>query len=159
MVTLLWCFHQKKGLELVDSNTNMSLSYINMAEESLHMINKNRESRIWLASTSYYTMYYSLYSILIKIGIKCEIHQCSIECMYQFLSEFYSLEEYQLLKKAFEIRNDLQYYPDRMVNTKDLIQISEQAVDFFIKSKEIFHSLKESEIKIIREKFSQMKNK
>ena len=73
MVSINWCFNTKKGLEIIEPNENMSISYMKMAEESMSMIKKNEESRIWTASTSYYTMYYALYSLMMKIGIKCEM--------------------------------------------------------------------------------------
>ncbi len=141
----------KNGIEIVEPSKNMSDSYMGMAEESLKMIKKNEESRIWTASTSYYTIYYSLYSLMMKIGIKCEIHQCSIEFMKHFLN-FYSKEDLDLIKLSFEIRNDLQYYPDKLVSNDKLDFVKKEAVNFFIKTKEILSKLSEKEIREIRKK-------
>jgi len=157
MVSIYWCLKTKKGLELVESSENMSSSYLKMAEESLRMIQKNKESRIWLASISYYTMYYSLYAIMMKIGVKCEIHNCSLEFMKQFLPNFYSKNDCELIHTAFELRNDLQYYPDRLVDDSILLKISQKAPDFFVKSRKILYSISESEINLIREKLSKLR--
>lgn len=151
MASIKWCFNIKNGIEIVEPSDNMSFSYMKMAEESLHMIKKNEESRIWTASTSYYTIYYSLYSLMMKIGIKCEIHQCSFEFMKHFLN-FYSQEDLDLIKMSFETRNDLQYYPDKLVSDNKLDFVKKGAVDFFVKTKEILSKLSEKQIKEIRKK-------
>ncbi len=89
MVTIKWCLKNKNGIELIEPNENMANSYLKMAEESLEMVPKTKESKIWSASTAYYTLYYSIYAVMMKIGVKCEIHSCSIEFMKQFLSKYY----------------------------------------------------------------------
>lgn len=151
MVSIKWCLNVKNGLELVGPNTNMCDSYLRMAEESLKIIRKIGESELWTASASYYTMYYCLYSVMIKIGIKCEIHQCSIEFMKRYLSDFYSSKDVELIKTAFELRNDLQYYPDKLVDKKKLEFIKRGAIDFLVKTKQILMMITEKNIKQIRD--------
>jgi len=158
MVSIRWCLNARNGIELVEPSENMAESYMKMAEESLHVIPKNEESRIWTASTSYYTMYYSLYAVLMKFGIKCEIHQCSIEFMKQFLNEFYDESYFELIKNAFKIRNDLQYYPDKLTDNLKLGIVKKGAVVFFVKSKEILLKLGEKQIKEIRKKIKEKKD-
>ena len=150
MVNLKWCFNVKNGLEIVEPNGNMAISYLEMAKESLKMIKNSGESRIWTASTCYYTIYYSLYSVLMKIGIKCEIHSCSIKFMKEFLPNLYNKEDVKLIEDSFELRNSLQYYPGSLVDDKKLNSVKMKAVDFFAKTKEIHANLGEKEINEIR---------
>ena len=82
MVSIKWCLNAKNGIELVKPNNNMSDSYLKMAEESLKIIRKINESKLWTASASYYIMYYSLYSIMIKIGCLLQAEQISFTTEY-----------------------------------------------------------------------------
>lgn len=150
MVSIRWCLNVKNGIELVEPNENMSDSYLKMAEESLGIIKKINESNLWSTSASYYTMYYCLYSVMMKIGVKCEIHGCSIEFMKKFLTDFYGSDYIELIKTAFESRNDLQYYPERLVDKRKVELIKSGAVDFFVKTKEILMIISEKEINEIR---------
>lgn len=153
MVSIKWCLNIKNGIELVKQNDNMSNSYLRMAEESLQIIKKTSESKLWTASTSYYTIYYCLYSIMIKIGIKCEIHKCSIEFMKKYLLNFYNLKDLNLIKTAFDTRNDLQYYPERFIDNNKIELVKNGAADFLVKSKEIISKITEKEIKQVRSHF------
>ena len=150
MVSIKWCLSVKHGIELVKPNDNMCGSYLKMAEESLKIIRKIDESKLWTASASYYVIYYSLYSTMMNIGVKCEIHQCSIEFMKRFLLDFYSSEDVQLIKTAFELRNDLQYYPDRLADEKKLEYVKKGSIDFFVKTKSIISRITEKQINQIR---------
>jgi len=152
MVSINWCLKAKNGLELVGPNKNMADAYLKMAEESLKAIKNNSESKIWTASTAYYTMYYSLYAVMIRIGVKCEVHKCSIEFMKRFLLEFYSKDDVKLVESAFESRNDLQYYPNRLINQNKLEFVREGAVDFFVKTKRVLIKINEKQINEIRNK-------
>lgn len=140
----------KNGIELIEPNNNMSDSYLQMAEESLGIIKKINESKLWLASASYYTMYYCLYSVMMKIGIKCEIHKCSIKFAEKFLANFYNSNYIELIKTAFESRNDLQYYPERLVDEKKVKVVESGAIDFFVRTKEILMMISEKEINQVR---------
>ncbi|MFH1917681.1 MAG: hypothetical protein ABIJ14_01045 [Nanoarchaeota archaeon] len=157
MVSINWCLKIKNGLELVGPNENMANSYLKMAEESLRAIKNNQESKIWTASTSYYTMYYSLYAVMMKIGVKCEIHKCSIEFMKKFLLGFYSGEDVGLIETAFESRNDLQYYPNQLVNEDKLKIVREGAVDFFVKTKGVLAKINDKQVNEIRKNFEEVR--
>ncbi len=150
MVSMKWCLNVKNGIELVNPNNNMSNSYLKMAEESLRIIKNVDSSKIWAASTSYYTIYYCLYSLMMKFGVKCEIHACSIEFMKQFLMEFYNSEDVNLIETGFEIRNNLQYYPDRFFDSKKLEFIKTKSADFVVKTKEILSKITEKDIQQVR---------
>lgn len=150
MASINWCVKMKNGLELVEPSENMSDSYLKMAEESLGIIKKVEESKIWTASASYYVMYYCLYSVMMKIGIKCEIHKCSIEFMKRFLSDFYSSGDVELIEAGFELRSNLQYYPEKFGDRNRLVFVKTGAVDFLVKTGEILGMIGEKQVNQIR---------
>lgn len=150
MVEIDWCKKTRNGLQLIEPNKNMSDSYIMMAKESLDLIKNVSASKIWKASISYYAMYYSLYSVMMKIGVKCEIHACSLEFMKKMLKTLYSPKEIELIDLAFSLRNKLQYYPGQLIKDSQIEKISQDAINFFVRSNEIISFIKESEIKEIR---------
>jgi uncharacterized protein (UPF0332 family) len=157
MENIKWCLNVKNGLEIIDPNENISDSYLKMAEESLEMISKNFESKIWSASTAYYTMYYSLYSLMMRIGIKCEIHKCSMEFLRQFLFDFYNNEDINLIESGFQIRNDLQYYPGKFVDENKFQEVKKGASNFYIKTKTALANISNKKISEIREKLEYIK--
>ena len=150
VLNIEWCLRTKNGIEIVEPNQNMSFSYLKMAEESLEEL-KRLESKIWIASASYYTMYYSLYALMIKIGIKCEIHSCSLLFMRTFLKRFYSTKDIEIINEAFRIRNDMQYYPDRGVLESSVQKIKNYAPDFYANTIAAISKIKEADIKLIQE--------
>jgi len=153
MVSISWCYKQKDGIKLIEPNENLAKGYINMAEDALGTMNREKAySMRFSISACYYSMYYSLYAILMKIGIKCEIHSCTLKLMEEFLSEFYSKEDINIISKTFDCRNTIQYYVDRVVQKTDSDFVILKAPFFHSKSKEILGRLNEVHIKKIREK-------
>ncbi|MBS3085544.1 HEPN domain-containing protein [Candidatus Pacearchaeota archaeon] len=153
MVSLKWCFKQKDGIKVVESNDNLSQSYIKMAENAIGTMNREKEYNLQFAiSACYYSMYYSLYAILMKIGIKCEIHSCTLEFMEKFLNGFYSVEDIKIIKKAFNLRITAQYYADKIIDKGDVNEITEKAPLFFNKSKKSLSKINEEDIKDIKNK-------
>ena len=157
MVNLNWCYKQKDGIKLIEPNNNLTEGYLKMAEDALGTMNREKNFSLrFSVSACYYSMYYSLYAVLMKIGIKCEIHSCTLKFMEEFLSEFYSKDDIKLINKAFECRNTIQYYVDRVIQKSDSDLIILKAPFFNIKSKEILGKLNENQIKDIREKMSKL---
>jgi len=155
MVSINWCCKQKDGIRIIEPNSNLSEGYLKMAEDALGTMNRERNFSLrFSVSACYYSMYYSLYSVLMKIGVKCEIHSCTIKFMKEFLSEFYDIEDIKIINKAFECRNNVQYYVDKIVQKKDVNFITFQAPFFHSKSKEILIKLNENQIKKIRNDIS-----
>jgi uncharacterized protein (UPF0332 family) len=152
MVSIEWCLKQKNGIETIEPNSNMADSYIKMAEESITALNAVKQSRMWTAVTSYYIFYQSLYALMLKIGVKCEIHSCSLEFMKQFLTEFYNEEDIDKIKKAFDARNDLQYYADRPVDDKTIEDASKYCKQFYVKTKDVIAKITEAQVLAIRQK-------
>ena len=156
MVTIKWCFKQKKGFELVEPNENMSKGYMKLADSSLGTMNRERgKNDVFSISAGYYAMYYSLYSILISTGIKCEIHQCSIKLMQELLSEFYSKQNVEDIYFAFKLRNNVQYYVDKILKKEDIDRLILDAPEFVVKSKNILNKLNEDKIKEMRIKLKE----
>jgi len=150
MVSIKWCLQKKDGLELIEPGTNMSDSYIKMAEESINVLEGIKESKIWTATTAYYIFYYSLYSLMLRIGIKCEIHSCSLAFMKEYLKPFYDQKDVEMIEKAFAARIDLQYYADRPVDSKAIDEVKKYSADFYIKTKDALSEISEEEILAIR---------
>lgn len=156
MVSVKWCSKQDKGIKLVEPNDNLAESYLKMAENALGTMNREKKyNLVFAVSAGYYAMYYSLYSVLRKIGIKCEIHACSIKFMEAFLLKFYTKDEVELIRKAFDARNTIQYYADRVVDKKDIEEVMSKAPDFVGKSREIIIKLNENNIKEIITQFEE----
>ena len=152
MVSIKWCLANKNGIKLIEPNANMSNSYLKMAEESIYVLNGVKNSRIWLATTTYYIFYYSLYSLMLRIGVKCEIHACSLEFMKKCLIEYYDETDMKMIEKAFLVRIDLQYYSDRPVDERVINETSKYCKDFYIKTKDIISKITETQIDSVRKK-------
>lgn len=156
MVSLKWCCRQKSGIKLVEPSDEIAKGYIALAENSLGTMNREREQNIvFSVSACYYSMYYSLYSLIAKIGVKSEIHACSIELAGFF---DYSEEDKKLIKKAFDIRNTIQYYVDKVIDEKEIEFIISSASEFVVKSREILESIDENKVNEIRQKILEVIN-
>jgi uncharacterized protein (UPF0332 family) len=156
-VNIKWCCKHKDGIKLIKPNDNLAIGYLKMAEDALGTMNREKNYSLrFSVSACYYCMYYSLYSILMKFGVKCEIHSCTLKFMEEFLQDFYSKEEMRTINLAFNCRNIIQYYVDRVVERKDSDYIILQAPLFCVKSKEILARINELDIKRIREKLSKI---
>ena len=151
MDKLAWCKKQKNGIELIETNPNLSQEYIEKAENALRAVNALEGNKEWQISSAYYAMYFSLYAILMRIGVKCEIHACTIEIMKKTLIKYFSNEEINLLQKSLTARIDSQYYTDRDVKEEQRINMVENASKFHLKCKEIAIKLTSKEILSIRE--------
>lgn len=101
-----WCLKQKKGIELVEPNDNLSEQYFREAKETLQEISEHGTK--WGVIMAYYACYNALYALLMKAGIKCEIHDCTIEIMK--LINGFSDGDYLFLTKLKEQRIQAQYY-------------------------------------------------
>jgi len=152
MVTIDWCKKTKNGLLLIEPNSNMSRSYLGMAEDSIKSLT-SIESKIWIATISYYIFYYSLYALMLRLGIKCEIHSCSLEFMRVLLKNYYNKEDCLAIKNAFNARINLQYYADRPVDKREIDASRKYCKKFFIKTKDILAMLTEAEVDKIRIEF------
>ena len=147
MDQIKWCLNQKKGIELVEPSDNLRDAYIIKAEEALDTL-RTSKSRDWQFTAAYYTIYHGIYSLLMKIGVKCEIHSCTIEFTKRFLKDYFSIEDFELIDKAFSARIDSQYYVNREVPNQNYDLIMKKTPSFLVKCKNII--LEEGKIENIR---------
>ena len=150
MASVRWCLRQKSGIDVIEPNENMSRSYLAMAEESIKVIDKMEQSRIWTATAAYYIFYYSLYALMLRLGVKCEIHSCSLAFMEEFLNSLYNGKDVMMIKKAFSARVDLQYYADRPVDEEVIAQVKRYCKEFFLRTEDLLIRIKEAQVNEIR---------
>lgn len=155
MKKIKWCVEQKNGIELIEPNTNLSKAYVLKAENSLKAVAALKNNPEWEISSAYYTMYFSLYAILMKIGIKCEIHSCTISFMANFLNDYFSKEDIELIQKSQKARIDLQYYSDRVISDELYDLIIRNTAKFLTTSKEVLYQISEKTVQNIREELAQ----
>jgi len=136
MDQIKWCLNQKKGIELIEPNNNLRKAYLIKAEEALDTL-RTSKSKDWQLTTAYYSIYHGIYSLLMKIGVKCKIHSCTIEFTKRFLSNYFSIEDFELIDKAFSARIDSQYYVNRKVSNKNYELIIKKTPAFLVKCKNI----------------------
>ena len=153
MDQIKWCLNQKKGIELVEPSDNLRDAYLIKSEEALETL-RSTKVRDWQLTTAYYTIYHGIYSLLMKIGVKCEIHSCTIEFTKRYLKDHFTLEDFELLDKAFSARIDSQYYVNREVPDQNYNLIMKKAPAFLVKCKNIV--LEQKEIEKIREQIKAM---
>ncbi len=156
MDKIIWCLKQKNGVELVEPNDNLAQAYIKKAESSLRAASVLKDNQDWEISSSYYTMYFSLYAILMKIGVKSEIHSCTITLMEQFLKDFFTYDEIELIEKAQKARIDTQYYSDRNISDRIYYRMRSERAGFLAKCKETISNLTEQEICKIRDSLKKL---
>ncbi|MBU0979618.1 MAG: hypothetical protein KJ709_02335 [Nanoarchaeota archaeon] len=155
MDQIKWCMQQKKGIELVEPSNNLHEAYLIKAEEALDTL-RSSKSKDWQLTTAYYTIYHGIYSLLMKIGIKCEIHSCTIEFTKRFLNKYFSIDDLELLDKAFSARIDAQYYVNRKVPDANYDLIIKKTPGFLVKCKNII--LEEKGINEFRKKMESLKS-
>jgi uncharacterized protein (UPF0332 family) len=106
MTKLAWCLKEKKGIELIEPNENLSNQYLKEAKQTLLRVQENKDK--WDIIMGYYACYNALYSLLMKAGIKCEIHDCTIELIK--LIDGFDNADYLFLSDLKELRTQVQYY-------------------------------------------------
>ncbi|MFH0752644.1 MAG: hypothetical protein V1914_03545 [archaeon] len=153
MNKLSWCLKIKNGIELREPDEHLAEAYLKKAEDSFETM-KTITSKEWKITTAYYGMYFSAYAILMKIGVKCEIHNCTIEFIKNFLGHYFSKEEITFLSQALQARIDSQYYADREIAIGIIEEIEHEAKKFSLKCKLIAKKITKEEVSTIRKKLS-----
>ena len=154
MVAIRWCKSQKRGIELVEPNDNLFDEYIRTSEESLDILRSIRgKSKVWVATTKYYTEYFAVYSLLMKIGVKCEIHDCTI-ALCTLLEEMKIIPPgySKILEEDKQLGIDNQYY----LKNRDVPLDYDKILEFVATIKNVGIKLTNAEIKKIRERISKV---
>ncbi len=120
--------------------------------ESIH-VNIKKE---WKIATAYYAIYFSLYAILMRVGIKSEIHSCTVDFVREYLNEFFTKEELELIEDSLKARIDVQYYVDKDVPDELYNKLIEFAPHLLIKSKDILNKITEKKITLVREEIKSL---
>jgi len=101
-----WCLHQKKGIELIEPNDNLSDNYLKEARQTLLRVQENKDK--WDIIMGYYACYNAFYSLLMKAGVKCEIHDCTLELIK--LIKGFDENDYTFISNLKDLRTHVQYY-------------------------------------------------
>lgn len=156
-VNLKWCCKKEGGINIIEPSENLSEGYIQMAENAIGTMNREKKLNLQFAiSAGYYSMYYSLYAVMMKIGIKCEIHACTLAFMKKMLISFYNEEDCKIINKAFNARDISQYYVDKIVPKEEVDLLFSKAVPFLSKSKDILSKLNEKDILKVRKEVEEV---
>ena len=155
MSRIIWCLNQKNGIKIIEPNQNLSQAYILKAEDSLESIQVNIKKE-WKIVTAYYTIYFSLYAILTRIGIKSEIHSCTVDFVKEYLNEFFTKEEIELIEDSLKARIDVQYFVDKDISDELYSKLIEFAPRILIKSRSILSKLTEMKIRSIRDEIGSL---
>jgi len=158
MDKIKWCLKQRNGLELIEPNEELTKAYVKKAENSLRAAAMLKDNKDWEISSSYYTLYFSLYAILSKIGIKSEIHSCTISFMKNFLNNYFTEKEIELIEESQKARIDAQYYSNRNISDELYKKIENNTALFLARCKEILNELNEDSIQKIRNNLGNVKN-
>jgi len=145
---LSWCFKQKRGIKLIESNLGIAREYLADSRRDLQLVDKNEPK--WNIIKEYYVCYNAFYSLLVKCGVKCEIHDCTIKLMEFFEFEKIVQEKLNDLKSE---RIGVQYYLGN--SKKDYLGF---AKDFLDLCEVKFLELNDFKINEIREKIKEALN-
>ena len=155
MEKIAWCKQKERGISIRKPSINLAQEYFSSAEESLKVLNalKESNSRMWLATTKYYTQYFAVYAVLMRLGIKCEIHECTL-AIVKFLEEENIFEKgvTKLLEDAKELRIENQYY----LKNKAVIIDFDQLTHLLLAIKKTLDALDTMTITRIRKKFQSL---
>ena len=154
MGKIVWCLKQIRGITLIEPNENLKFAYFLKANDALETL-RTSQVKDWKLTTAYYAIYHSLYAILQGIGIKSEIHRCTIAFVKEFLKEYLSKEDLDLIEMSFLARNNSQYYTDREISDEKVEWIIKGAPLLLVKCKHIV--LKQQVIEHIRSELIKLK--
>ncbi len=155
MVTINWCKKQRRGIKIIEPNDNLSIEYIQTAEETLDILKSIKgKSKVWLATTKYYCEYFAAYSLLMKVGIKCEIHECTIAvCKILEKMNIFPKEYAKILEEDKQLRIDNQYY----LKNREVILDYNKVAEFVLHIKDINSKLTYEKIREIKRNITNQK--
>jgi hypothetical protein len=140
-----WGCFQKKGIKLITPNEILGRSYLEAAQEDLKEM-QSKTLRIQ-NSAAYNACYNSFYAILQKMGIKCEISDCTLE--FFSLIPGFSQEQIDLIKLLRQNNLEIE---EHIRKARPVIQ--EPVIEFVETAKEVFESLSQNKIRLVRGEIS-----
>ncbi len=138
-----WCLKKKHGITLAEPNEELAKAYVLKAQRALSTMDEVSAPE-WKITAAYYAMYFSVYAIMIRIGVKCEIHECTLAFMKEYLP--YTPEENSWIVHMRDLREKYQYYIAHEIDSSVLGRAS-----IFIKrSKKVMRDINPNRILEIR---------
>ena len=158
---LVWCLKQKRGIRIIEPNSNLTKAYLKKAISALNTMTaavKINETD-WITTTAYYARYFALYALLMKIGVKSEIHDCTIN-IAKLLSNNGILQPSLIeeIAKAKQTRIDTQYYVEKEQSPKTIQQNVEAARKFVLETEKIIENMTFEQISSIRMQLKKLKD-
>jgi uncharacterized protein (UPF0332 family) len=151
--SLIWCFKQKRGIRIIEPNTNLTKAYLKKAISALNTMTAALQIKEndWTATTAYYARYFALYALLMKIGIKSEIHDCTISTA-QLLARNGILNQKLIndIIKAKQTRIDTQYYVEKELNQTEIKNNAEAARKFVLEIEQTIETITPEQINAVR---------
>jgi uncharacterized protein (UPF0332 family) len=158
---LQWCLKQKRGIRIIEPNTNLAKAYMKKAQSALNIMAAAVEIREadWIATTAYYARYFALYALLMKMGIKSEIHDCTLNvarllCKRGIIAQLL-VDDIDLAKEA---RIENQYYVEREQDFRSLSQNVKAARSFVLDIQKVLDDLKFQQINDVREDLKRLRD-
>jgi len=150
---LVWCFKQKRGIRIIEPNSNLTKAYLKKAKSALNTMTAALQinEADWTATTAYYARYFALYALLMKIGDKSEIHDCTIN-VAQLLANHGILRQSLVddIAEAKQARIDAQYYVATELNQKEIKKNAETARKFVLEIEQTIENVTSKQISTIR---------
>lgn len=150
---LVWCFKQKRGIRIIEPNSNLTKAYLKKAKSALNTMTAALQinEADWTATTAYYARYFALYALLMKIGVKSEIHDCTIN-VAQLLANHGILSQSLVndIAEAKQARIDAQYYVATELNQKEIKKNAETARKFVLEIEQTIENVTSKQISTIR---------
>lgn len=143
------------NIEFIEPSSDLAEGYIQKARDSLEEMS-NVKKREWKIETAYYTMYQAVYALLTRTGIKCEVHTGTLEILNKVYTDYFSKEDFDLLRTAFTARKNSTYYVNREVSDNVLHQLMTNAPRILAKCRTILSSLDQKTIVSLREKIKRL---
>ena len=157
---LVWCLKQKRGIRIIEPNSNLTKAYLKKAISALNTMTavvKINETD-WVNTTAYYARYFALYALLMKIGVKSEIHDCTIN-IANLLADNGVLTPNLIedLAKAKQTRIDTQYYVEKEQSPKIIQRNVEAARKFVLETEKTIDNITAEQINCIRARLKKLK--
>jgi len=158
--SLIWCLKQRKGIRIIEPNSNLAKEYIRKAVSALNTMNAALQIKEidWILTTAYYARYFALYALLMKLGIKSEIHECSI-ALARLLAENKILNSNIVtdIAQAKQTRIDAQYYVGKELKQEEIRKNVESARKFVLEIQKSMEEITTEQTSNIRRKLKNMR--
>ncbi len=157
---VFWCFKQKRGIRIIEPNSNLTKAYLKKAISALNTMTaafKINETD-WITTTAYYARYFAIYALLMKVGVKSEIHDCTI-AVARLLAQNGLLSQLMVddIAQAKQTRIDAQYYVENELSHTEIRRTVDAARKFVLETEKIMENLTPEQITNFRTQLEKIK--